>query len=173
MGQALARARVIYMYMYVYVRTTAGTRTVLQFDCTTHQPSTVQSAQLSSCHSVLQLIKASLYKQTSLWSVSDFFAFTLTYQSAMTLRTLLGKQTKTYCVVRWPEEENKLSVLSAKKIISLSQEDFAPDTFCKVKGFESHLCKIVAVASESEMKKKIAELDDETEKPPPKVRLRK
>ena len=47
----------------------------------------------------------------------------------------------------------------------------APDTFSEVKGFESHLCKIVAVGSESEMKKKIAELDDETEKPPPKKKI--
>ena len=89
----------------------------------------------------------------------------------MTLLTLLGKQTTTYCIVCWPEEENELSVLSANKIISPSQEGLAPDTFCKVKGFESHLCKIVAVGSESEIKKKIAELDDETEKPPPKKKL--
>ena len=125
MGRALARACYIHVLrVYVHVRTYCA-RTVLQFDCTTHQPSIVQSAQLSSYHSVLQLIKASLYKQTSLWSVSDFFGITLTYQSAMNLCTLLGKQTTTYSVVCWPEEENKLSVLSAKKMISPSQEDFA------------------------------------------------
>ena len=73
----------------------------------------------------------------------------------MTFHTLLGKQTTVVC---WPEE-NKLSVVSGKKIISPSPEDFAADTLCKVKGFESHLCRIVAVGTEQEMKKKIAELD--------------
>ena len=43
----------------------------------------------------------------------------------------------TTCVVCWPEEENKLSVVSCKKIISPATVDFAPDTFCEVKGFES------------------------------------
>ena len=47
----------------------------------------------------------------------------------------------TTCVVCWPEEENKLSVVhvSCKKIISPATVDFAPDTFCKVKGFESYM----------------------------------
>ena len=43
-------------------------------------------------------------------------------------------------------------MVPSKRIISPSQEDLAPDTFCKVKGFESHLCKIVAVGTEVEMK---------------------
>lgn len=76
----------------------------------------------------------------------------------------------TTCVVCWPEEENKLSLVSAKKIVSPAQEDFAPDTFCKVKGFESHLCKMVAVGTEADMKKKIKELEagDDAEEAPPK-----
>ena len=50
-------------------------------------------------------------------------------------------------------EGNTLSIVSYKKIVSPSQDDLAPETFCKVKGFESHQCKIVAIGSELEMKK--------------------
>ena len=80
----------------------------------------------------------------------------------------------TTCVVCWPEEENKLSVVSCKKIISPATVDFAPDTFCKVKGFESHLCKIVAMGTEAEMKKKIRQLeaDDDQEGASPKKKAR-
>jgi hypothetical protein len=38
----------------------------------------------------------------------------------------------TTCVVCWPEEANKLVVVSCKKILSPATDDFAPDTFCKV-----------------------------------------
>ena len=74
----------------------------------------------------------------------------------------------------WPEEENKLSVVSCKKIISPATVDFAPDTFCKVKGFESHLCKIVAMGTEADMKKKIRQLEanDDQEEAPPKKKAR-
>ena len=98
----------------------------------------------------------------------------------MTFCTLLGKPTTTFCVVCWPEEENTLSIVSSKKIVSPSQDDLAPETFCKVKGFESHLCKIVAVGNELEMKKRIKTLEvadgtgdgsqDLDEPPPPKKR---
>lgn len=93
----------------------------------------------------------------------------------------VGKASKkknqiTTCVVCWPEEENKLSLISAKKIISPSQDDFAPDSFCKVKGFESHLCRMVAVGTEAEMKKRIRELeagdDAEEASSPPKKKPR-
>ena len=82
----------------------------------------------------------------------------------------------TTCVVCWPEEDNKLSLVPAKKIVSPAQDDFAPDTFCKVKGFESHLCKMVAVGTETDMKKKIRELeandDAEEASSPPKKKSR-
>ena len=101
----------------------------------------------------------------------------------MTFRTMLDKPITT-CIVCWPEEENKLSVVPAKKIVSPGQDDFAPYTFCKVKGFESHLCKIVAMGTVAEMIEKIRELEagdesaeppptgDDTEKPPPKKKPR-
>ena len=76
----------------------------------------------------------------------------------MTFRTLLDKPITT-CVVCWPEEDNKLSVVPAKKIVSPRPNDFAPDTFCKVQGLESHPCKIVAMGTVAEMIKKIRQLE--------------
>ena len=75
----------------------------------------------------------------------------------------------TTCVVCWPDEENKPSVVSCKKVISPATVDFAPDTFYKVKGFESYLCKIVAMGTEADMKKiRQLETDDDQEEAPPK-----
>lgn len=91
----------------------------------------------------------------------------------MTFRTLLGstrKPNSSFCLVCWPDEENKLSVVPSKKIASPSPEDLAPGTFCKIKGFETHLCKIVALGTEADMKKKMGEMDlsDEARAPPKK-----
>ena len=72
----------------------------------------------------------------------------------MTFSNMLDKLITT-CVVCWPEEENKLSVVPAKKIISPGPDDFAPDTFCQVQGLESHRRKIVAMETVEDMIKKI------------------
>ena len=94
----------------------------------------------------------------------------------MTYRTytLIGRGRKSKkpssCLVCWPEEDNNLSILDVKKIISPSPDDLAPDTFCKVKGFEKHLCKILALGSAQEMKTKMEEMteDDPAAKSPPR-----
>ena len=81
----------------------------------------------------------------------------------MTLRILgfTNKPKELHCVVCWPQEDNKYSVVSTKKVVSPSLEDLSPGTYCKIKGFESHLCKIVAVGSKSEMEEKMMEWDEE------------
>ena len=61
-----------------------------------------------------------------------------------------------------------MSVVSCKKIISPATVDLAPDTFCKIKGFESYLCKIVAVGTEPDMKIRQLEADDDQKEAPPK-----
>ena len=101
----------------------------------------------------------------------------------MTLRTTLGftrKPKELHCVVCWPQEDNRLSVVSSKKVVSPSLEDLCPGTFCSIKGFESHMCKIVAVGSKSEMEEKVKQWDEEEKnqeeadaRPPPKKKQRK
>ena len=73
----------------------------------------------------------------------------------MTFRTytLSGTSKKpVFCLVCWPEENDKLSVVSAKKIASPHLDDLAPGGFCKVKKFEKHMCRVVAIGAEAEMK---------------------
>ena len=108
--------------------------------------------------------------------LSDLHLIKKPYQR-MTYRTftLLGRARKdaSSCLVCWPEEDNNLSIVDVKKIISPSPKDIEPDTFCKVQGFEKHLCKILAVGSEAEMKAKMEEMeqmaeDDPAARPPPR-----
>lgn len=76
-----------------------------------------------------------------------------------------------FCLVSWPQEENKLSIVQVKKIVSPSPADLMPDTFCKVKGLEKHLCKVVALGTQAEVKAKLDELEggeDAIAKPPPR-----
>ena len=86
----------------------------------------------------------------------------------MTFRTLIGTTILVLrCMLaRWREQTFHRS---RQKVTSPNPNDFAPDTFCKVKGFESRLCKIVAVGYEAEMKINIEELENEsgTSKTPP------
>ena len=56
-------------------------------------------------------------------------------------------------------EENKLSIIAIMKILSPSLADLLPETFCKVKGFERHLCRVVAVGTELEMQRKKSEME--------------
>lgn len=42
-----------------------------------------------------------------------------------------------FCLVSWPEEDNHLSIVSSKKIVSPAEEDLRPDSFRKVKRFEN------------------------------------
>ena len=87
----------------------------------------------------------------------------------MTYLTLLNKPVTT-CVVCCPEEENKLSMVPAKKIVSPHPADLALGVHCKVQGLESHQCKIVAMGTVEEMVKKIRQLeageDSEDSEPP-------
>ena len=97
----------------------------------------------------------------------------------MTFRTVLGISKKPlFCLVCWPEEDNQLSVVSTKKIVSPHLEELVPEAFCKVKKFEKCLCRIVAVGTEGEMNKKM-EMKEELERqqeedtqPPPKKKSR-
>lgn len=76
-----------------------------------------------------------------------------------------------FCLVCWPQEDIKLSIVQVKKIVSPSPVDLMPDTFCKVKGLEEHLCKVVALGTEAEMKAKLDELESDVDaaaKPPPR-----
>ena len=68
-------------------------------------------------------------------------------------------------------------MVSNQKVVSPSLEDLSPGTFCSIKGFESHMCKIMAVGSKSEMEEKIKELDKEenqedADRPHPKKKQR-
>ena len=94
----------------------------------------------------------------------------------MTFRTLMGSTRKnsSFCLVCWPEEDNTLSIVPMKKVLSPSTDDLTPDTFCKVKGLEKHLCKVVAIGTEAEMKTKMEELDnsaDAVAEPPPRKKV--
>ena len=94
----------------------------------------------------------------------------------MTFRTLLGSTRKnsSFCLVCWPEEDNTLSIVPMKKVLSPSTDDLTPDTFCKVKGLEKHLCKVIAIGTEAEMKTKMEELDnsaDAVAEPPPRKKV--
>ena len=102
----------------------------------------------------------------------------------MTFRTLLGISKKPlFCLVSWPEENNQLSLVSTKKIASPQQDDLMPGSFCKVKGFEKHLCKVVAIGTEHEMKVWLEEMETSEgmenvepgadAQPPPKKKPRK
>ena len=92
----------------------------------------------------------------------------------MTSRTIdlliTKKPTTTFYLVCWPEENNKLSVVPGKKIVSPSHDDLTPGTFCKVKGLEKYKCKIVAEGTQEEMEAKMDEMeeDDATVSSPPK-----
>ena len=69
----------------------------------------------------------------------------------MTFRTILGLAKKPlFCVVSWPEEDNQLSIVSVRKIVSPAEEDLRPDSLCKVKRFEKHLCQVIAIGTERE-----------------------
>lgn len=65
-----------------------------------------------------------------------------------------------------------MSIVSTEKIVSPSPDDLSAESFCKVKGFEGNLCKIVALGTEHEMKKKRDEMefDGDTGMPPKKKR---
>ena len=74
------------------------------------------------------------------------------------LPTLLGatkKPDSRFCLVCWPGEDNRLSIVPTKKILAPSPDDLLPETFCKVKGFEGRVCKIVVLGTEHVMKMKI------------------
>lgn len=78
----------------------------------------------------------------------------------MTFRTILGMAKKPpFCLVCWPEEDNQLTIVSSKKIVSPAEEDLRPDSFCKVKRFEKHLCRIVAIGTERDMSEKLEEME--------------
>jgi hypothetical protein len=72
----------------------------------------------------------------------------------MTWRTLTHRGPKnkapnrTHCLVCWPEEGDSLSIVAVKKIVTPRLDDLAPDTFCKVKGLEKYLCKVVSLGTE-------------------------
>ena len=73
--------------------------------------------------------------------------------------------------------------MSAKKIASPHLDDLAPGGFCKVKRFEKHLCKVVAIGPEVDIKAKLEEMEgvesleqeegEADEQPPPKKKPRK
>lgn len=96
-----------------------------------------------------------------------------------TWRTLT-KKVPTHCLVCWPEEEDSLSIVQVKKIVSPRSDSLVPDTFCKVKGLEQFQCKVVALGSESEMKSVMTnmempmakEKDDDGDEPPPNKKAR-
>ena len=99
----------------------------------------------------------------------------------MTWRTLTNRNPKnkipTHCLVCWPEEENSLSIVAVKKIVTPRPNDLAPDAFCKVKGLEQCLCKVVALGSEPEVKAamnemRVAEKDGDMDEPPPQKKAR-
>ena len=93
----------------------------------------------------------------------------------MTFRTLLGSTRKnSFCLVCWPEEDNTLSIVPVQKVLSPSTDDLTPDIFCKVKGLEKHLCKVVAIRTKAEMKTKMEKLDsgaDVVAEPPPRKKV--
>lgn len=64
--------------------------------------------------------------------------------------------------------------MAVKKTVTPRPDDVAPDTFCKVKGWEQCLCKVhvVALGSECEVKTAmnemhVAENDGGADEPPP------
>ena len=98
----------------------------------------------------------------------------------MTWRTLTNtdpiNKDPTHCLVCWPEENDSLSIVAVKKIVTPTPDDLAPDTFCKVKGWEQCLCKVLALGSEGEVKAvmtemNMAEKDGGADEPPPKKKL--
>lgn len=96
-----------------------------------------------------------------------------------TWRTLTKKD-PTHCLVCWPEEEDSLSIVQVKKIVSPRSDSLVPDTFCKVKGLEQFQCKVVALGSESEMKSVMTDMempvveekDGDGDEPPPNKKAR-
>ena len=88
----------------------------------------------------------------------------------MTFRTILGISSEA-SLVCWPEENDQLSVVSAKKIASPHLDDLTP------KRFEKNLWKVVAIGPEVDMKAKLEEMEEvesleqegeADEQPPPK-----
>ena len=65
-----------------------------------------------------------------------------------------------FCLVSWPQEENKLSIVQIKKIVSPSPADLIPDAFCKIKG--------LVLGTQGEVKAKLDEGEDAVAKPPPR-----
>ena len=69
----------------------------------------------------------------------------------MTWSTLTNADPKnTHCLVCLPDS---LFIVAIKQ-----PDDIAPDTFCKVKGWEQCLCKVVALGSEGEVKAAMNEM---------------
>ena len=68
-----------------------------------------------------------------------------------------------FCLVCWPEEDNQMSVVSTKKIVSPHLEKLAVEAFCKVIKFEKCVCRVVAVGTNTEMTKKLEEVEMEEE----------
>ena len=93
----------------------------------------------------------------------------------MTFRTILGISKKLVC---WHEENNQLSLVSTKKILSPQLEELVPGAFCKVKQFQKCLCRVEDVGTEAEMTTKLEEMEMQEElkrreeegdtQPPPK-----
>ena len=79
---------------------------------------------INSCNWLAVHCLASVYYQAHYYLIS----FDLV---EMTYHTLLNKPVTT-CVVCWPEEENKLSMVPAKKIVSPHPADLALGVHCKV-----------------------------------------
>ena len=83
--------------------------------------------------------------------------------------TAKGKN-PSFGLVCWPQEDNKLSIVPVKKIVSPSPADLAPEAFCKVRGLEDHLCKVVALGTEADMKARLDGGVDVVDKSPPRKR---
>ena len=66
--------------------------------------------------------------------------------------------------------------MAVKKIVTPRLNDLAPDAFCKVKGLEQCLCKVIALGSETEVKAAMNEMrgakDDGMDEPPPQKKAR-
>lgn len=80
----------------------------------------------------------------------------------MSLKTLLGskKLNNQYVLISWPEDDT-LSIISVRKILSPCSDELKTGTICTVKDFEQCLTRVLAVGTEAEMNNQMMEIIEE------------
>lgn len=119
------------------------------------------------------ITECSSHTQTNYWIELGYYQ---TNRSEDDIPTLLSN-TRTTALSSGLKRTITVFIVPVKRIVSPSSGDLTPHSFCKIKGLEKHLCKVVALGTEADMKTKMEELnggvDTEVDPPPRRKCVRK